>query len=217
MLGHRNADRHCTIQPSICGEWAAKQEVKVQGPRSKLFKYYIAIDDLLNENSLEEADVAPLLWLLGQNATSTDHPFSPEGEIVYPLCSSSQQAMALGFFAYKRTNLKLVEIAYPGLIGCKAPIAHPMGAFWLLGLDMLSELREAKKVELRFAPYEVCKNDVTKGFLTSADLYQDCQRVSLRKRKLALVAEVAEMKSQLQEKESELDQIQASLKDSSVS
>ncbi|CAK9068446.1 unnamed protein product [Durusdinium trenchii] len=208
--------RHCTIQPSICGEWAAKQEVKVQGPRSKLFKYYIAIDDLLNENSLEEADVAPLLWLLGQNATSTDHPFSPEGEIVYPLCSSSQQAMALGFFAYKRTNLKLVEIAYPGLIGSKAPIAHPMGASWLLGLDMLSELREAKKVELRFAPYEVCKNDVTKGFLTSADLYQDCQRVSLRKRKLALVAEVAEMKSQLQEKESELDQIQASLKDSSV-
>ena len=162
------ASRHCTIQPRVIGPWVCT--TTSTSPAHALFKYYIAIDDLSNENSLEEACVGPLLWLLGNNAASNEHPFQVGGEISYPVRSSEVQAMTLGFFAFKRMDLKLVRIEYPGLITTEPAFSHPMGAFWMLPLKTLSKYRDYKTVQLNYAPFQMCMTWLTEECYSSEDL-----------------------------------------------
>ena len=203
------ASRHCTIQPRVIGPWVCT--TTSTSPAHALFKYYIAIDDLSNENSLEEACVGPLLRLLGNNAASSEHPFQVGGEIAYPVCSSEVQAMTLGFFAFKRMDLKLVRIEYPGLITTEPAISHPMGAFWMLPLETLSKYRDWKTVQLNYAPFQMCMTWLTEDCYSSEDLYKDAMTTNLKKRKSALIAEVAELKDALNMKQAELASIENSL------
>lgn len=114
--------------PKIKGQWAP---AGVEKPNS--FKYYIAIDDLASSDTFSEADPDPLLRLLAKNDASANSPFKLDtGSGLYPVCSSPDVAMVLGFHAWKRPGLKLVEMGYQGLIRGTAPYVHPMGSFWLI-------------------------------------------------------------------------------------
>ena len=155
-----------------------------------------------------------LLWLLGSNAASPDHHFHhTDADLVFPLCSSEVMAMTLGFFAYRRTDLKLVCLKYPGLLGGAPPISHPMGAFWLLALGQLNRMVQEERLHLSYAPFTMHIQHSAEGFQTSEDLLRDAKCINLKKRKLALQAECAELRETLDLKTFELQTVEQRLQE----
>ena len=176
------------------------------------FRYYVAIDDTGNQDAITEADPMPLLMLLARNDPSSDSPFTTKDVTggVIPLAASQHVAMHLGFFAYKLTKFKVVELCYTGLIGGQAPHSHPMGNFWVLRMDILANMLQEGRMQIRCAPCEMILTMVG-GLKTSDDLFEDASVLSLRKRKLQLEAEIADLTGQVGEKKSELDTVKRRL------
>ena len=176
------------------------------------FKYYIAVNDLANPNCLAEADPGLLVHLLKKNQPMG--PFATEQETIFPLCSSMETAMTLGFYAYRMTELKLVQVSSHGLLGGKAPVPHPMGNFWLLPLNKLADWLERGTVTLKYAPFEMCCVEAG-PVKSSEEIYKEATSINLRKRKAELMADVAELKDQLGQKQRELHSINQALGSSS--
>lgn len=197
------------IHPKLKEEWSADQGNKESPSDHNGFKYYIAINDLGNPNCLSESDPAPLVHMLKRNQPFQGTVFEQDG--IYPLCSSMESAMTLGFYAYKLTNLKLVEVQYRGgLIGGKAPHSHPMGNFWFLPGDRIGDWLKHGSLRLFYAPFEMCwvQSDKVK---TPADLYKEAMQVNLKKRKAALISEVAGLKEAVALKQQELTEVEKAL------
>ena len=176
------------------------------------FRYYVAIDDSANENVLMEADPAPLMSLLHRNDPLTDSPFKTVTDAgpSIPLASSQQVAMHLGFFAYKLTKLKLVELSYTDLIASSAPYTHPMGAFWVIRMDVLATMLREGRMQIQYAPCEMILT-WTGGAKSTEDLVKEAQKLNLRKRRLDLQAEIAELKDALGSKTTELADVNSQL------
>lgn len=204
--------RHCTIYPHLCGNWIQKSP---KGPLPGLaynFRYYVAIDDTGNEDDVTEANPLPLLMLLARNDPSSESPFKTTNVTggAIPLASSQQVAMHLGFFAYKLTKLKMVELCYTGLIGGQAPHSHPMGSFWVLRMDILATMLQEGRMQIQYAPYEMTLTMVGQA-MTSDSLFLDASVLNLRKRKRQLEADIADLTDQVGAKKSELASVNGKL------
>eukprot|EP00439_Symbiodinium_sp_Y106_P065117 s2218_g10.t1 len=95
------------------------------------FTYYVPIpvpqavnaaaDGCADLSKQDTQPTQPLLTGLARNfsAAGRDHPFvldQIDPDPVFPLCSSSTTAMAVGFFAYKSEHLLLLEMSAPQLL-----------------------------------------------------------------------------------------------------
>lgn len=154
--------------------------------------------------------MGPLLWLLQRDSPHDDHPFRAEACAI-PVCGGELQAMTLGFFAFKRLELKLVEIAYPGLINQEPPYSkHPLGSFWMLSLDTLAKYKQDGMVQVRYAPFRMQTALGAFDYDTAA-LKRLAESVNQRKRKVSLMAEIAEMEASLEGKKEKLKDIERCL------
>ena len=119
--------------------------------------------------------------------------------------------MTLGFFAFKRMDLKLVRIEYPGLITTLPALSHPMGAFWMLPDKTLAQYRGYKTVQLNYAPFKMCMTWLMEDSCSSEDLYKDAETTNLKKRKSSLMADIAELKDEVIRKEAALASVERKL------
>ena len=132
------------------------------------FMYYVPIpvpqavnaaaDGCADLSKQDTQPTQPLLTGLARNfsAAGRDHPFvldQIDPDPVFPLCSSSTTAMAVGFFAYKSEHLLLLEMSAPQLLQKKAPIEHPLGSFWLLPASVALEKIDSGDLLLRKAAF----------------------------------------------------------------
>ena len=192
------------IHPKLTEEWVhgslSGGPATEQVADKHSFKYYVAINDLANPNCLLEAESGPLVHLLKRNQPMG--PFATEEEAIF-LCSSMETAMTLGFYAYRMTELKLVQVSSHGLLGGKAPVSHPMGNFWILPWKMVADWVGRGSVSLTYAPFEMCC--VGAGPVKSSEeIYKEAASVNLRKRKAELMADIVDLRDQLNHKEMEL-------------
>ena len=176
------------------------------------FRYYVVNNDIANENALMEADPVPLMSLLHRNDPLTESPFKTytnTGPSI-PLASSQQVSMHLGFFAYKLAKLKLVELSYTDLIAGAAPFMHPMGAFWVIRMDVLATILHEGRMQIQYA---LCEMSLTwtGDAKSTEDLVKEAQKLNLRKRGLDLHAEIAELKDIVETKTTELAEVNSQL------
>lgn len=195
--------RCCTLLPKVIGEWMP------EGEASQPFKYYMAIDDSASPHTFTEAGPDPLLLLLAKNDPGHNSPFKIDsGSGLYPLRSSPQVAMVLGFHAWKRPGLKLVEIRYRGLIGNKAPYLRPMGSFWLIRQVDVAGMVAHSGLTLRYASFNL-EVHTSGAVQSSEEMVEVAKGMQAKKRKSVLEFEIANLKAELEGKQSELKRLKS--------
>lgn len=166
------------------------------------FTYYVAINDIANPRCLQEADPTPVCALLKRNDTAPVSHFGPTPPF-FAVCASSQTAMVLGFFAHKLSVQTLVRIKATGLLGNGPPHCHIMGGFWKLSVAHITDLVLDKAICLDYAKYEMSLS-YTGAAKTPAQLYSQARIVGLKKRKIELQADIANLKRRIAVRESEV-------------
>ena len=137
--------RRCSLHPYQLGEWVRPH----QDGGERNFKFYTAINDLANPNCIFEADPEPLLKLLAKNDYCPQSPAQWLGNPrAFAFCSTENLAMLLGFHAFGRIVLNLVEIKTNLMMA--AANAHPFGHFWLVAEETLRGWVTGKTVEVAY-------------------------------------------------------------------
>ena len=126
----KSGDAPC-FQDLMLGLWHPSTAAAGSPETPLAFTYYVPIpvpqavnaaaDGCADLSKQDTQPTQPLLTGLARNfsAAGRDHPFvldQIDPDPVFPLCSSSTTAMAVGFFAYKSEHLLLLEMSAPQLL-----------------------------------------------------------------------------------------------------
>ena len=102
----------------------------------KRFTVYVAVpcaDPATQFVDLQTMDTEPLLACLARNSVTP--PRENRFDVVdehrqdraFPVCASNLDVMTLGYFAYKKPDLMLLEISAVDVVHDSPPIEHPIG------------------------------------------------------------------------------------------
>ena len=203
--------RRCSLHPYQLGEWVRPH----QDGQQRSFKFYTAIYDMANPNCIFESDPEPLLKLLAKNDY---YPQSPAQWLRNPrafaFCSTENLAMLLGFHAFGKIVLNLVEIKTNLMM--TAASAHPFGHFWLVAEDTLNGWVKDKTVEVAYRAFEVT-TALHEPLMSSEALLKAANAAHAKKRKIELEEEIHNLKRSLRCREAELGNVVRSLEDASGS
>ena len=201
--------RRCSLHPYQLGEWVRPH----QDGGERNFKFYTAINDLANPNCIFEADPEPLLKLLAKNDYCPQSPAQWLGNPrAFAFCSTENLAMLLGFHAFGRIVLNLVEIKTNLMMA--AANAHPFGHFWLVAEETLRGWVTDKTVEVAYRAFEVT-TALHEPVMSSDTLLKAAQTKHAKKRKIELEEQINDLKGSLTCRERELDNVRRTLKGAS--